>query len=147
MQLTLYENMSPNFYANKTLNNATVRNCELIYPLNVLNPALKLLYDGNFTFNYAKLNVDGIDRYYFIDNKEIENKTITLILNQDDIVTWKNDILTAKGLISRSRVGNKYIPDTMATQTKNTNWQFRDIGTCFTRNNSYNYVVLKGGIL
>lgn len=143
MNITLYLNNSPNEYLNKQLRNARTFVCSLIYPFDVENPRVKLSVTDNIDFNYASLNVDGITRYYYIDNRIIENQTITFILKEDYLMTWQSNIIMGKGLITRSKRGNKYINDNMATKTQEVAWKFRDLGTCFTSKPTV--IFIKGG--
>lgn len=65
----------------------------------------KILLEANYIY------IPDFNRYYFIDNITIDKKVLIFDLSVDVLMSFKNDILNASGLIVRSEQGNVYIPD------------------------------------
>ena len=73
---------------------------------NILNPILKLAgYNGG---NYCY--IPDFNRYYFIDNYNLNNQGIyELFLSVDVLTTYKDDLLNGKLLIKSDESGIKYL--------------------------------------
>lgn len=57
--------------------------------------------------NYVKLSMTGKDRYFFVTSREpMTGQRFRLNLEEDVLMTWKDDIKSTPGIIGRSNVGS-----------------------------------------
>lgn len=110
MLATFYNYDSEFNKLNKTLENGLELNITLKDITEVINPILLIKSNNNFNYNYCY--IDKLERYYFIDKKEIvTNDLIKLYLNVDVLMSYKQDILNANANImetDNTDVSNDY---------------------------------------
>lgn len=121
----------------KTLRNQTTKVCVLKDNCSVVNPVLTLAYDSNIlTKNYCYIAEFG--RYYYITDITFANKTLIVSLHCDVLMSYRDDILSSVGHITRTtNRSNKYLPDSFITNTAQVDRQYRKLGTGFTTANTY----------
>lgn len=111
MILILYSNESGSGTINKTLSNELNLNVSVRSDFDVINPQFKLAeIDGvDFTtYNYCYLPELG--RYYFIDNKTLVNRKVTLFECSCDVLeTYKQNILSSNARFYRNIKSGDYI--------------------------------------
>lgn len=110
MLATFYNYDSEFNKLNKTLENGLELNITLKDITEVINPILLIKSNNNFNYNYCY--IDKLERYYFIDKKEIvTNDLIKLHLSVDVLMSYKQDILNANANIretDNTDVSNDY---------------------------------------
>ena len=143
MVVDLYTTTSEKIRLNKSLGTAFTLSAVLSKDsYDVTNPTIELSYDsGVLNKNYCYIAEYG--RYYFIEDMQVVNHMIIVKLHVDVLMTYASAIKSSVGHVTRSTEGNVYIPDSIATQTDKTNWQWRSLGTCFISSNDY--IMIKGG--
>ena len=107
MKIQFYNNHSGVNIINKNLEEVGEEiNFTLKEDTNILNPVLKLAgYNGG---NYCY--IPNFNRYYFIDNYNLNNQGIyELFLSVDVLATYKDDLLSGKLLIKSDESGIKYL--------------------------------------
>lgn len=107
MKIQFYNNHSGINIINKNLEIVGEEiNFTLKEDTNILNPVLKLAgYNGG---NYCY--IPDFNRYYFIDNYNLNNQGIyELFLSVDVLATYKDDLLNGKLLIKSDESGIKYL--------------------------------------
>lgn len=142
MQIVLFKNNDDKRKLTKTLNGGLTISGKLTDLTDFLNPVIELGYNADI-INYNYVYIPAFKRYYFVDNFSVDNNVLTINLHCDVLMTYKNDILSSKALVTRTHVGNKYLPDAMITQTSKINRQVKQIGTGFSKKE--NYIVQIGG--
>ena len=109
MDMYLYNTLDDNNILNKTLTDEKhILEIRLKQPVDIINPSIILRNDGFLLYNYAY--IPEFERYYFIEN--ITNKTkdtFEILLKVDVLQSFKDDILTSKGIITNDNIGNKYL--------------------------------------
>lgn len=92
---------------NKTLQSPVEVNANMnVSELDVMRPQL-LIKTTDISGNY--IYISKLRRYYFIDTKTTVDNTHTyLTLRCDVLMTWKDEIMNATGLIVKSQNGNPY---------------------------------------
>lgn len=92
---------------NKTLQSPVEVNANMnVSELDVMRPQL-LIKATDISGNY--IYIPKLRRYYFIDAKTTVDNTHTyLTLRCDVLMTWKDEIMNATGLIVKSQNGNPY---------------------------------------
>lgn len=109
MILQLYKTKSSNNTINKVL--TEIKEIEINFKdvLDIKNPIIYLTMNIDlFSYNYAI--IPKLNKKYFIDSIEVENKDILKFnLRVDVLETYKDDILNCNSLISISDNGNKFI--------------------------------------
>lgn len=107
MDLFLYDVTDSNNTINKTLLNETRFKIKLKDTTEVQRPTIILKTDKVILNNYAY--IPEFERYYFIESISIVNNNITrLELKVDVLESFKNDILSSDGEISKTDSGNPY---------------------------------------
>lgn len=144
MDLVFYKSTSDTYVADKVLTDPLTITGELKEGCSILQPSITLAYNAALLQGYNICYIADFGRYYFVGQPVIDGRLIRISMEEDYLLSHKTGIKGCIGHIIRSRNGNKYIPDGMATQTSKTNWQWRSLGTCFTP--SDDYVMIKGGI-
>lgn len=92
---------------NKTLQSPVEVSANMnVSELDVMRPQL-LIKTTDISGNY--IYISKLRRYYFIDTKTTVDNTHTyLTLRCDVLMTWKDEIMNATGLIVKSQNGNPY---------------------------------------
>lgn len=103
-----------NYQGGKVVINKPVANPEritglFVQPFNILNPEIKIRWNGVFNFNYVF--VPELNKYYFVDGVEIvSNDVYKISLSVDVLKTYETEILNSFGLIvSRETGANPYL--------------------------------------
>lgn len=94
MRIKLYKVYDRENKLNKTLNNELVLTGSLKTKVSVYNPVIMLKCSVNFNFSqYNYCYIEDFDRYYFIEDIEIDNLTLFEIrLREDVLMSFNNDI-------------------------------------------------------
>lgn len=118
MIVYLYNTENDNNVLEKNLANEKVyNNIRLKTPVDIIRPSLIIESDEFLLYNYAY--IPEFKRYYFIENITIQsNKRYLLDLKIDVLMSFKNDILNAKGLILEDKNGNKFIDRNKETELR-----------------------------
>lgn len=108
MKLKIYNTNSSNNTINKVLTDEVEYDVVFKDTIDFLNPVIRLKDKVSFLEQtYAYLPELG--RYYFINKKEsIPNGIYILYLQEDVLMTYKNDILSSMATVSRSQSSNSY---------------------------------------
>lgn len=107
MEIRLYYTRNANNTINKVLENEIVFQIQFKDIADIINPTVKIKYQGKLQVNYAY--IPDFDKYYFITDSEIYPTNIhTLSLQVDVLETYKEDILESKATVSRSNRSNEY---------------------------------------
>ena len=120
MKLTLYNNSSQPNVINKNLKKIIEKDIILKASTSIYQPNLLFLKDKSINWdnvNYAKL----FDRFYFVDTETQQNgKIVLLIMKEDVLETYKDDILNSEAdIIEKSTVGNTgNVPTSKDVETK-----------------------------
>lgn len=126
MTAILYNNISDSREINKNLTELTTINITLYLDTNVANPVFKLKH---FINNANYMYVPDLHRYYYINNYTLSNQCVYLHCSVDVLVTYKNEILNSKCLISRAENDyNDNIVDTLAPITEDTVYTVKNFG-------------------
>lgn len=90
MELKLYVTSSPVNQLDKVLTEERVENITLRRDFDILNPTITLKIE-DIGYNY--LYIDGLNRYYFVDEKRsINNEIIEFKCSVDLLMTYKDEI-------------------------------------------------------
>lgn len=136
MKVELYQTLSEKNRLTKVLTNKLELTGHLKDDCNMTDPVITFNLDNNIlVYNYAYIPV--FQRYYFINDVDIINKTMQLSFHVDVLMTYKEDILNSTGLVTRSKVGDAYISDSLILQTKKIKRQCQQIGKSFTKDNKF----------
>ena len=105
--MIFYTTHSKEHEINKTLQSPVEVNANInVSELDVMRPQFLIktsVISGNYIY-ISKLN-----RYYFIDTKtNVDNTHTYLTLRCDVLMSWKDEIMNATGLIVKSQNGNSY---------------------------------------
>lgn len=143
MEIHLYICNSDRRYLEKNIYNKKVVNATLKNIENEDNLELVLKYNKDY-LNYNYCYIPEFNSYYYIkDRSFVPGQEIIISLECDVLFTMKDDIKKSVGHIVRSKNGNRYIVDNLATQTSKNNWQCKQIGKLSSSSNSY--ILIKGG--
>lgn len=92
---------------NKTLSNPTIKTGLLYDKTDISHPIITIrTFTTLNNLNYCYIS--DLNRYYFINNFEINGNKTNLYLSVDVLMTYKNDILNAFGTIITRENANKY---------------------------------------
>lgn len=117
MVIKLYKITDTNNTINKTLTNETEYAIKFKGIADIKNPVVLLTSETFLNFNYAY--IPDFERFYFINNIEINpNKIYTLNLSVDVLESFKNDILSSKGMITKQTNINNYYNDSYESEIK-----------------------------
>lgn len=132
MIIELYKNNSLKNEVNKILTNKLELSGNLINDCDLVDVDINVGLNTNIMYlNYVY--IPAFERYYFIEDIVVNNKMMNLKLHCDVLMSYRADILTSKGVVTRSKNGDSYIPDNMILQTKKIKRQCQRIGTSFTK--------------
>lgn len=112
MRIKLYKVYDRENKLNKTLNNELVLTGSLKNKVSVYNPVIMLKSD-NFNFSdYNYCYIEDFDRYYFIEDIEIDALTLFEIrLREDVLMSFNNDIKNMTVQINESNNPNSNFID------------------------------------
>ena len=112
MRIKLYKVYDRENKLNKTLNNEFVLTGSLKNKVSVYNPVIMLKSD-NFNFSdYNYCYIEDFDRYYFIEDIEINNLTLFEVrLREDVLMSFNNDIKNMTVQINESNNPNSNFID------------------------------------
>ena len=112
MRIKLYKVYDRENKLNKTLNNEKVLTGSLKNKVSVFNPVIMLKSD-NFNFSdYNYCYIEDFDRYYFIEDIEIDALTLfELRLREDVLMSFNNDIKNMTVQINESSNPNSNFID------------------------------------
>lgn len=118
MIVYLYNTKDDNNVLEKNLTDEKVyNNIRLKTPVDIIRPSLIIESDEFLLYNYAY--IPEFKRYYFIEKiTNQSNKRYLLDLKVDVLMSFKNDILNAKGLILEDKNGNKFIDRNKETELR-----------------------------
>mgnify|MGYP004729454097 CR=1 FL=1 len=92
---------------NKQLQENTEYKGLLNASFSILNPVVRFRTKTPVTFNYAYIL--ELNRFYFVDNIQIDGDLCTVSLKVDVLTTYKEDILSSTGTLIKSDNANNYI--------------------------------------
>lgn len=112
MVVKFCRNTSPMIMVNKTLTNLTDVNCELKFDCSVLEPTLIVSGISVSQYNYFIIPDLG-NRHYYVDSIITREAGIIEVKGTiDPLMSFKDDILVATGIIERNENEfTKYIQD------------------------------------
>lgn len=100
--IKLQRNTSPLNQMNKTLNLVTTITGTLRNETDVVNPTILIEADSLPDFNY--MTIDEFHRSYFIrEIRSVRNKLWEIIAHSDPLMSFKDDFLGNRALISRNQ--------------------------------------------
>lgn len=105
--MIFYTTHSKEHEINKTLQSPVEVNANMnVSELDVMRPQL-LIKTSDISGNYVY--IPKLMRYYFIDTQtNVDNVHTYLTLRCDVLMSWKDEIMNATGLIVKSQNGNSY---------------------------------------
>lgn len=105
--MIFYTTHSKEHEINKTLQSPVEVNTNInVSELDVMRPQF-LIKTSDISGNY--IYISKLNRYYFIDTKtNVDNVHTYLTLRCDVLMSWKDEIMNATGLIVKSQNGNPY---------------------------------------
>lgn len=108
--LKLYKNSSENNDVSKTLTDEHKVTGYSRVVVDMLNPVIELAGIEVNRYNYCY--VQELNRYYYIENINISpNGVYRLSMRIDVLMTYRDDIMTSHGLITKNREYNPYTGD------------------------------------
>lgn len=141
MTVTFYSLSINPIVVNKTLGTGTDKSCTIKDNLDVLNPVIELDFDSSIlSKNY--MYIQDLGRYYFIQDINIVNHTITITGHVDVLKTYSGSITSGSGTAIRSNIKNKFIPDTLALDLPTDKIQYRKLSQPITGDT---YICIIGG--
>ena len=107
MTLKLYKTIDKREKLNKTLTNETIVSGTLKNKVSVINPTI-LLHNVNLSFtDFNYCYITEFDRYYFIDDLNIENASLfELKLSEDVLMSFNADIKKMTVEVTHSSIFN-----------------------------------------
>ena len=113
MEIKLYYNSSDNRCINKELKNEFSISGTLREETSVINPEITITSTSTLRYNYCY--IPTLRRYYYINNIiSVKNNVWKLIMEVDPLMSFKNDILSLKVVVSKQSSidnGDEYIDD------------------------------------
>lgn len=111
MQIILYNNGSENYRVNKKIEQVIELEGYLRDGSNLIAPEIQIEYNNPSGFNYCY--IPAFNRYYYIKDIIIDNNNLmTLTLNVDVLMSFKDQLLKLSGLVLRQEyVFNEYLDD------------------------------------
>lgn len=112
-----YKNYEENNVVNKTLpaTPPLTLSCDFKYGLNLRQPTLTVSTTLATIKDYNYFYIPDYNRYYFkVDNVGVSNSLVTLTLDCDLLMSFKDEFLLSEAIIERNQNrGNVYVPDSM----------------------------------
>lgn len=113
MQIKLYYNSSDNRCIKKVLTNEFLITGTLRESTSIINPEITVTSSVPLRYNYCY--IPSLKRYYYINNIiSVKNGIWKLIMEVDPLMSFKNDILALKVVVSKQSSesnGDEYIDD------------------------------------
>lgn len=105
--MIFYTTHSKEHEINKTLQSPVEVNANInVSELDIMRPQF-LIKTTDIAGNY--IYISKLNRYYFIDTKtNVDNIHTYLTLRCDVLMSWKDEIMNATGLVVKSQNGNPY---------------------------------------
>ena len=105
--MIFYTTHSKEHEINKTLQSPVEVNANInVSELDVMRPQF-LIKTSDISGHY--IYISKLNRYYFIDTKtNVDNVHTYLTLRCDVLMSWKDEIMNATGLVVKSQNGNSY---------------------------------------
>ena len=150
MNVTLYNNASPNNAVNKILTTiGSTLTVDANRPIDVMNPEIVIAYNVSFIgANYMYIPKFG--RYYFINNIEIENGNIMNISGHVDVLkSFWNSFKNSSCIAGRSTSNyDPYLDDPMVNILDTYRTETRKLNGTFTPSaaGDNHYVLTIGGM-
>lgn len=146
MQIILYNNTSENYRLNKNITQIADLQGYLREGSNLLAPEIKIEFNDPSSFNYCY--IPEFKRYYYVKDVIIENTNVlTIVLNVDVLMSFKDQLLKLSGLVLRQEYNfNEYLDDsniTVETQPQIYVKTFPKSG--FFTNHLNNILIVAGG--
>lgn len=150
--IELYSNSSDERVVDKTITLLNTIQGELVEQSGILNPSVRIEFDGIPNFNYAKIPAFG-NRYYFVAGEPVNLSYNMWQINfhHDVLMNLKNQFREIEGIIGRQEfLANHYLVDSNTPIETNSqfyissgqNW---DGGKTFT--NKYNVVLISSAAI
>lgn len=145
MVITLYQNMSPANYVNKTLQLVDTIDGTLRKPTSIINPVITIARELPTGFNYAQIASFG--RYYFVKGIASEyGKLVTISMHVDVLMTYAADIRAARAIVKRNEFKwNLYLDDGLFRSYQNTNHKIIPLPNGFGDINDFSFVLALAG--
>lgn len=150
MDITLYTTTSDRKALTKTLTNTNTVSGLVKQDSRLGWKSITLLISGDFStfaWNYLALTAGGRTRYYFIQNMTVQrNSLIEITAEEDVLMTFKTEIMNARGLVIRSgNLGNMYYDDGTLKTLASRNTTVKIFPSGFNDNPTYILVAAEGG--
>lgn len=91
---------------NKTLQENKEYTGVLNSNVNVLDPVIRFRTRNVVTFNYVY--IESLHRYYFVSELQQDGDICTVYLQEDVLMTYKDEILHSTGTLTKGENANKY---------------------------------------
>lgn len=145
MDIKLYYNTSDNRCIKKNITEEFLITGTLRESTSIVNPEITVVSPEPLRYNYCY--IPKLKRYYYINNIiSVKNGVWKLIMEVDPLMSFKNDILSLKVVISKqssSTNGDEYIDDgSLVTD----NLMFKTVHSFATGfNNDSEYILITAG--
>lgn len=107
MEIKLYNTIDSNNVIGKVLTDEHLFEITFKGSANITQPIVKITSSTPILYNYAY--IENFGRYYYIQSINVEpNGMFILSLECDVLESFKTDILSSEGVITRNTEGNKY---------------------------------------
>ena len=142
MTITLYSNASPPNYVNKTITQVDVLNGTLREACSIVDPVITIERANPTGFNYAY--IQEFSRYYFVTGVSSEvNGIIAIAMHVDVLMTYKSQIMSAKGIVRRQENQfNTYLDDGIYKAYQNSKHKIIAFPGSFS---TYSYILALAG--
>lgn len=135
MEIRLYQTNSNTIETSKALSPLATLNGTLRDDCSILEPIIRVKYSEAIAgCNYAYIPAFG--RYYYV-KVEYSQEELILIMKVDVLMSWRANLLGSVAKMTRSNIGNLYIPDNLITNTAAHKIQYRKLGAGFTKADTY----------
>lgn len=142
MNILLYKTTNANNDLNKTISDKVELVGALREASSIIAPSI-LIQSNPIGYNYAYIPEFG--RYYYIKNITAFRKGAYIVdLKCDVLMSFKEEILNMRGIVSRLTDGDDYANRDVKTKCLETHRRLDFPETPFTRNGSY-ILISKGG--
>lgn len=150
MDITLYTSTSDRTALTKSMSNANTVTGLVRQDSRLGWKSITLLISGDFStfaWNYLALTGGGRTRYYFIQNMTVQrNSLIEITAEEDVLMTFRAEIMNARGLVTRSgNLGNMYYDDGTLKTLASKNTTVKIFPSGFNDNPTYILVAAEGG--
>lgn len=131
----------------KTLGTGTDMQGLLRNAYDILRPTITVRQNTLFDYNYCYIPI--FNRYYFIETVSVESAdTYSLDLSVDVLQTYKESILSSKGVLSASDTPNKYASNRNTVYDSRPNFQTLEFPNkdLFNKDGTIIMITIKGDI-